>query len=83
MGRIEDLRLTGTQEMVWEHGSYRLAAVRHENPYVWFIGFELGTLKLTHRGARAWQVEFTPRGGERPTRIFRTNRTGPGSQDPP
>jgi hypothetical protein len=83
MGRIEDLRLTGIQEMVWEHAYHRIQAVHRADERTWFVGFALGTLKLTNLEHRRWQVEFTPLGGERPTRIFRTARPPFGSGDPP
>jgi len=83
MGRIEALRITGTQEMVWEHAYYRMQGVMRQDERTWFIGFEKGTLKLRHLEHRRWQVEFTPMGGERPTRIFRTDRPEFGSVDLP
>lgn len=83
MGRIEDLRITGTQEMVWEHAYYRLTGVRREGERTWLVGFERGTLRLTHLEHQRWQVEFTPVGGGYPTRIFRTDRPPFGSYDPP
>ncbi len=83
MGRIEALRINGTQEMVWEHAYYRVQAVVRQDERTWFLGFEKGTLKLRHLEHRRWQVEFIPMGGERPTRIFRTDRPDIGSVDQP
>lgn len=83
MGRIEALRITGIQEMVWEHAYYRVQGVMREGERTWLLGFEQGTVKLRHLEHRRWQVEFTPTGGERPTRIFRTDRPEFGSEDPP
>lgn len=83
MGRIEPLRVNGIQEMVWEHTYHRVQGVMHHDERTWFLGFEKGTLKLRHLEHRRWQVEFTPMGGERPTRIFRTDRPEFGSMDPP
>ncbi len=83
MGRIEALRITGIQELVWEHAYYRAQGVMRQDERTWFLGFEKGTLKLRHLEHRRWQVEFTPMGSERPTRIFRTDRPEFGSIDPP
>lgn len=83
MGRIEALRLTGIQELVWEHAYYRVQGVMRQDERTWFVGFEKGTLKLRHLEHRRWQVEFTPTGGEHPTRIFRTGRPEFGSVDRP
>jgi hypothetical protein len=83
MGRIEALRITGIQELVWEHAYYRVQGVMRLNERTWFLGFEKGTLKLRHLEHRRWQVEFTPMDSDRPTRIFRTNRPEFGSIDPP
>ena len=69
--------------MVWEHAYYRIQSVLHSHPRTWFLGFEKGTVKLHQLEPRRWQVEFTPSGDERPTRIFRTNRPEFGSVDPP
>jgi hypothetical protein len=82
MGRIEALKITGTQELVWEHAYFRVQSVMRGEG-CWFLGFEKGTLKLTHIEHQRWQVEFTPAGGSRPTRIFRTARLKYGSFDPP
>lgn len=83
MGRIESLRITGIQEMVWEHAYHRVQSVLRTGERTWFLGFEKGTLKLTHIEHQRWQVEFTPAGWSRPTRIFRTQRPAFGSCDLP
>lgn len=83
MGRIQALRITGIQEMVWDHAFYRVQGVMRQDDRTWFLGFEKGTLKLRHLEHRRWQVEFTPMSGDSPTRIFRTHRPEFGSIDPP
>lgn len=84
MGKIDEPRINGRQEMIWERGNYEIESVKRENDRVFIVVFAKGSLRLSHMGGRRWQVEFTQRGREQPERIFRTDRPAPaGSLDTP
>jgi len=84
MGKIEEPKITGSQEMIWEHGNYVIDSVKQESDKMYTVVFAKGSIRLYHMDGRRWQVEFTPSGREKPERIFRTDRPAPsGSLDTP
>ncbi len=72
MGRIDEVRITGPQELVWEHRYYAIESVVAAPDGAVLVGFSLGTLAMRQLQDRRWAVTFTPAGATSSMGTFQT-----------